>query len=267
MKAFCTTPFGVVYGNQIVIQTPTQNNIIPNLEKIYVQGGTFIMGDNENTSVFAGKPEHTVTLSNYFISKYEVTIFEFCNFLNEVDNFDIDTHMMSWRGTYKYENSIFYPINVEKNLPVTSLTWQAAYEFCKWAGGRLPTEAEWEYTARGGNKSVGYKYSGSNTIAEVGWTLGSTQSIQQVGLKKPNEIGIYDMSGNVLEMCSDWFDNDYYNVSPILNPQGPESGNKKVVRGGSFNWSPIECTSRYTTSYITSWGSDDQGFRIVFNSN
>jgi len=268
IRAYCITTLGVVYGNSFKLKTPSENEKLPNMEKVLIQGGTFIMGDDESTSVFAGKPEHLVTLNNYYIGKYEATIVEFCLFLNESSDFNIDDHMMSWRSLikYNYVDDLFLPIDGNENLPVSYITWEGANKFCIWAGGRLPTEAEWEYSARGGSKSEGYKYSGSNDIYLVGWSLASTDKIQPVGLKKANELGLYDMSGNVSEMCSDWYDKDYYYNSPVNNPQGPLTGEYKVLRGGSIDWSPLECTYRLNTS-ISSWGSDDIGFRIVFNSN
>ena len=265
IRAYCITSLGVVYGNTIILKTSTRDDKIPNMDKVLVEGGTFTMGDDKSTSSFAGKPEHTVSLSNYYISKYEVTVSEFCIFLNEVNNFNIETYMMGWRNLIKYSNSLYSPLESEKNLPVSYVSWQGIVEFCNWAGGRLPTEAEWEFAAKGGTRSTGYKYSGSNDIFEVGWSLASTDHIQPVGLKKANELGLYDMSGNVSEMCSDWYDIDFYKNSPTSNPQGPASGTYKVLRGGSINMSPIECTLRFSTSSIISWGNADEGFRIVFN--
>ena len=134
---------------------------------------------------------------------------------------------------------------------------------------RLPTEAEWEYAARGGNKSNGYEYSGSNCISEVAWYWENTYSIEVVGGKLSNELDIYDMSGNVKEWCSDWYLYGYYSASPKHNPQGPSRRDcdyynehkDKVCRGGDYLTSSCRVASR--SSYPLTHGNDKIGFRLV----
>jgi formylglycine-generating enzyme required for sulfatase activity len=124
------------------------------------------------------------------------------------------------------------------NLPINNVSWDDAKEFISKLNAltsklyRLPTEAEWEFAARGGNKSQGYKYSGSNTIERVGWA--NVARMHPVGRKQPNELGIYDMSGNITEWCSDWYSESYYSDSPQNNPNGPSIGFRRVLRGGSW---------------------------------
>jgi formylglycine-generating enzyme required for sulfatase activity len=128
----------------------------------------------------------------------------------------------------------------------------------------LPTEAEWEFAARGGNSSNGYTYSGSNTLDAVGWYDDNSGSkTHPVGGKQPNELGIYDMSGNVWEWCSDWFSSSYYSVSPETNPQGPSSGSFRVVRGGSWFHVAVGCRSAYRFLDIPDFRSSYYGFRLV----
>ncbi len=187
----------------------------PNM--VFVKGGTFLMGSDEYDE---SKPIHKVTLSDFYIGKYEVTQKEWENVMG--------SNPSSFKGA---------------NRPVENVSWNDVQEFIKKLNAktgenyRLPTEAEWEYAARGGNKSRGYEYSGSNSIDEVAWYNGNSNSeTHEVGQKQPNELGIYDMSGNVWEWCSDWYDENYYKNSPSRNPQGVLTETNRVFRGGSWKY-------------------------------
>ena len=158
-----------------------------------------------------------------------------------------------------------------ENLPVEQVSWNDCQEFIKKLNGltgknfRLPTEAEWEYAARGGNNSNGYKYAGSNTIGDVAWCNETTkdEGTRQVKTKRPNELGLYDMSGNVWEWCSDWYDYSYYSSSPSTNPQGPSSGSDRVLRGGY--WDNCAWYCRVLGRNIKAPGCTNSciGFRLV----
>ena len=187
---------------------------------VYVQGGTFTMGATSEQGYDAysdEKPAHSVTLSSYYIGQTEVT-------------------QALWKAVMGNN-----PSNSKgDNLPVEEVSWDDCQEFVSKLNRltgknfRLPTEAEWEYAARGGSKSRGYKYSGSNTLGSVAWyddNSGSTT--HPVGTKSSNELGLYDMSGNVLEWCQDW--KGGYSSSPQTNPKGPNSGAERVNRGGSWS--------------------------------
>lgn len=191
---------------------------------VYVQGGSFNMGcssQQETACRESDIPIHNVKLNDFEIGKYEVTQSQWVTIMGN--------NPSQMKGD---------------NLPVTDISWVDIQEFIKRLNGRtgknyrLPTEAEWEYAARGGNKSRGYKYSGSNIVADVAWTTeNANKKTHTVGTKAPNELGIYDMSGNVEELCNDWIADDYYSNSPKENPTGPVEGVSKVLRGGSYLYS------------------------------
>ena len=185
-------------------------------EFVRVSPGTFILGATSEMKNPYGneKPTHIVTLTNdYYIGKTEVT-------------------QALWQAIMDGNPSYFK----SDNLPVESVSWNDCQEFIDKLNHiigknfRMPTEAEWEYAARGGNKSRGYQYSGSNNLSDVAWYDGD--KTHPVETKQPNELGIYDMSGNVREWCQDWY--GIYSSSSQTNPQGPISGVNRISRGGSW---------------------------------
>ena len=205
---------------------------------VFVAGGTFLMGSNDGDP--DERPIHKVYVDGFWIDKYEVTNAKYCEFLNEKGN--QAEGGVTWLNIRNKDSKIvkeggkFVPMNGYANHPVTAVNWFGAKAYAEWAGKRLPTEAEWEYASRGGKLSSGYKYSGSNVEKEVAWnSVSSGVTIRAVGQKKANELGIFDMSGNLWEWCQDWYDQDYYNKSPYENPPGPSNGEYRVVRGGSYS--------------------------------
>lgn len=187
------------------------NNNLPdysiNVEMISVDGGTFEMGCTSEQSGDCNSnetPAHTVVVDSFRISKYEITNQQFANFMNAIGANSDGSHnrtdfldINSTRCRISYSNGEFSPDNGKANRPVVQVTWHGAKAFCEHVGGRLPYEAEWEFAARGGNKDT-TKYAGSNTIDDVAWyVINSGSHSHDVGTKSPNELGIYDMSGNV----------------------------------------------------------------------
>lgn len=222
-------------------------------EMVAVKGGTFTMGATSEQGSDADsdeKPTHSVTLGDYYIGKFEVTqeLWEAVMGSNPSPSY-----LMGGNPSY-FEGS---------KLPVEQVSWDDCQTFIRklnqltGANFRLPTEAEWEYAARGGNKSRGYKYSGSNNINDVAWywensgdrvlsggwdaasILNNDCKTHTVGSKSPNELGIYDMSGNVYEWCQDWYRG--YSSGSQTNPQGLSSGSYRVIRGGSWDDSAQGC--------------------------
>lgn len=218
-------------------------------EMVLVQGGEFTMGDTLNKGSEFEKPAHRVRLSDFYIAKYELTFDEYDVFCEATGR----------------EKPIDDKGGPRRNKPAMHVSWYDAVEYCNWRslqegltpsytingpsvswnfdadGYRLPTEAEWEYAAQGGNQSLGYVFSGSNQANDVAWYWdNSGRETHPVGQKQANELGIYDMSGNVWELCWDWYeDASYYKYSnalgTIVNPRGPESSSvgRRIARGGS----------------------------------
>ena len=199
-------------------------------DMVLVEGGTYMMGDPNGDwdNEYCIEVPHKVTLSSFYICKYEVT-------------------EALWTAVMG-SNPSKYPSG--DNYPVEQVNWYDCQDFVEKLSEltgrhfRLPTEAEWEYAARGGQRSRGYRYSGSYNLDEIGWYADNSRAYswytlgtkKEIGTKKPNEQGLYDMTGNVAEWCQDKFGNDYYRHSPTTNPQGPDRSSEKdnrCFRGGS----------------------------------
>ena len=229
--------------------TETVNNL--NIEMVAVQGGTFIMGCTPKQSEDCNdneKPNHQVTVSDFYIGKYEVT----------------QTQWMMVMGKNRSKNK-------GNSLPVENVKWKEVQEFIRRLNAqtgkqyRLPTEAEWEYAARGGNKSRKYKYSGSNDLDSVAWYISNSgNKTHVVGSKAANELGIHDMCGNVWEWCSDWF--DLYSSNAQSNPKGPSSGSTRVIRGGGWYSGAINPRVLYRSSSLPDDIGNDLGFRLACSS-
>ncbi len=195
-------------------------------EMVAVNGGTFTMGDEWGIGNTDELPTHEVTIKSFSISQTEVTVAQYRYYCKATGV------AMPKEPSWGWQN----------NHPIVNVTWYDAINYADWLSDkldqivRLPYETEWEYAARGGGETKGYKYSGSSSMADVGWySDNSDNQIHTVASKNSNELGLYDMSGNIWEWCMDIYDEDYYINSPKNNPKGAIKGDKRVVRGGSFN--------------------------------
>ena len=236
-------------GDDIVTPTPGKTVTYEvegvKFKMVEVEGGTFYMGSE--TGYSNEMPVHEVKLNSFSIGQTEVT-------------------QELWEAVMRKNPSYF----IGNNRPVEQVSWGDCQTFINelnmitGLNFRLPTEAEWEYAARGGNQSKGYTYSGSNNLREVGWyDIISDGATHDVATKAPNELGIYDMSGNVREWCQDWHGSSYYASSVINNPTGPSSGSGRVNRGGSWSNAATSCRCAIRISGAPSFTSYDLGFRLA----
>lgn len=257
-------------------QTITVNGVSFNMIK--VEGGIFKMGaqstdpNGENYDREASEreqPVHSVTLSDYYIGETEVTQ----ELWEAVMGTTIEQQRQEVEEYYGFDCDLY---GQGSTYPMYYISWEECQEFIaklnQLTGKRfcLPTEAEWEYAARGGNKSRGYKYAGSNTIGEVAWYRDNAYDVgygspaygtHPVGTKSPNELGLYDMSGNVWEWCSDRYGE--YSSSSQTNPTGPTSGSYRVPRGGSwFNYAQ-NCRVSFRGNNGGPGNRADLGFRLA----
>ncbi len=265
-------------------QTSSESYDFPIEGMIYVPGGTFIMGDTHGGGSSDELPTHSVTLDPFYISKYEVTQAEYALYMQPgyswTDGYglgdDYPAYFISWHMILKYCNlrslaeglTPCYTISGSTDPadwgpipPYTNPTWDAA--ICDWSadGYRLPTEAEWEYAARGAVDPPDYLYSGSDDINAVAWySVNSGFSSHPVGTKAPNELGTHDMSGNLIEWCWDWY--GPYSSTPQTNPTGPASGPFRVLRGGAWIVNAGNCRVAIR-HYLFPYDRDlDIGFRV-----
>lgn len=223
------------------------------IEMVWVEGGTFVMGSNRAEDVKysydANGPEHQVTVGGFFIGRYEVTQGQWTAVMGENPSFashggdDLPVEMVSWEDAKRF---------------TTLLSQLTGRRF------RLPSEAEWEYAARGGRRSQKTPYAGAvrNTLPESCWfCVNSENHVHPVGQLKPNELGLYDMGGNVAEWCLDWM--ELYSAEAQENPRGPRVGDSRIVRGGHYGSTSPACTVYDRGWYVPSGKCEFYGLRLA----
>lgn len=222
-------------------------------DMVFVEGGSFTMGckSGRDSDCESDEKAHSVTLSDFSIGKYEVT-------------------QALWRAVMGTSTSLSNPSYFKNcdECPVENVSWDDIQKFLRKLSeitGKkflLPTEAQWEYAARGGQQSKGYQYAGSNNLNSVAWYGDNSNSkTHPVGQKQPNELGLYDMSGNVWEWCSDWYGD--YPSSSTRDPQGPSSGSGRVLRGGSWISFTLICRAAFRDNGFPSYRNYDDGLRVA----
>lgn len=263
--SLATLIFSVLLSAQIDINL---NNKIKKaddeLKMVFVEGGTFFMGDIFYDGRNDEYPVHEVKVNDFYISKYEVNK----KLWNDIMGNPSDPSYrvkaednVSWYETIYFCNklSLKYGLNPVYKIQGNDVTWNFNEN-----GFRLPTEAEWEYAARGGKYSAGYLYSGNNDPDSVAWTGDDRRNTSQpVGVKDENEIGLFDMSGNLAEWVWDYYDSRYYKDSPKENPRGPEHGRKRILRGGSWVLNSTYARNSCRIDAFPNERNFHYGFRIV----
>lgn len=221
-------------------------------EMVWVEGGTFSMGSNSDKASSAERPAHEVTISGFHMGKFEV-------------NQQLFQEVMGWDHSYF----------AGEGFPVNNVSWMNVQRFVERLSAmtgknfRLPTEAEWEYAAKGGLLSKGYNYSGSNNIDEVAWYAGNGERrLHPSGKKKPNELGFYDMTGNLWEFCHDDADISPYPDGPRINPlvgtfEKVDSRRAKITRGGGYEFDEDESLVFRRDGATPNVRMPDIGFRLV----
>ncbi len=248
-----SAPVQITSNGNFYINISLQQTL--SIDFIHIDGAYYQMGDEfDEGGGDDERPVHTVQINSYSISRTEITFEQYDKFCNATGrNRPSDN---GWgRG----------------NRPVINVTWDDAVAFCTWAGTqlgrkvRLPTEAEWEYAARAGLPNI--RFAGTNRYDQINdyfwYNLNSGDKTNPVGQKLPNAFGLYDMSGNVLEWCSDWYERSYYNVSPVKNPQGPATGVYRVLRGGAYMVGLGGCRVATRNSMLPETHYNFMGFRVV----
>ncbi len=263
---------------------PTNPGKPPGIEDlVFVAGGSFLMGctSEQQDCQDQEKPVHKVTIPGFYLSKYPVTKEQFIVFLNEIESAvkitgnDVlyqDKAIFSLDSTSRifYRNSRFQVTAQYEKHPVNFVSWYGAIAYCKWLSNktglsfRLPSEAEWEYAARGGNRSKGYQYAGSNNLDEVGWYKeNSKNDTHPVGQKKANELGLFDMSGNVWEWCADHWHDNYDGAPEDGSVWLGGNDSRRVLRGGSCFINSADFRVAFRNWFNPGFWFNSFGFRVA----
>ncbi|MCX5642282.1 MAG: SUMF1/EgtB/PvdO family nonheme iron enzyme [Candidatus Omnitrophica bacterium] len=217
---------------------------------VLIPAGEFIMGSAQGPDSFENEcPRHKVFLSAYYIDKYAVTVGQYRKFCAETGREMPSEPSWVWQDTH----------------PVVNVFWDDATAYANHYGKRLPTEAEWEKAARAGSATSYCFGDAESDLKDYAWySANSNRQTHPVGTRKPNAFGLYDMHGNALEWCSDWFDANYYSSSPASNPKGPDSGLNRVARGGCWFGSATDyCRSAVRSGYFLVHVDSNIGFRCA----
>jgi formylglycine-generating enzyme required for sulfatase activity len=252
------------FSTAVVAQKKTEKSLAYE-GMVLIPAGSFQMGSEEGES--DEKPVHTVYISQFWMDKYEVTNGEYKKCVDAGS-------CRAPISVESYTRSSYYGDSRYENYPVINVDWSQAKAYCEWKGGRLPTEAEWEYAARGGLKSVKYPNGDNINCGDANYCRSSVcdeckgygdkdDDTHPVGSYEANGYGLYDMAGNIWEWVSDWNDSNYYKSRPPRDPQGPTNGEYRVVRGGSWADDSDSLRVSYRRSLDPTGGGSIIGFRCA----
>jgi formylglycine-generating enzyme required for sulfatase activity len=286
---FLTIIFPVVFSACKTAAPEVSENASAPDGMIFINGGSFAMGDADGMPFES--TVHTVELDSFFIDEHEVTVAEFAKFVGAT-NYKTEAEKFGWSAVFDFDSGAWRRVDgadwrhpegknsaAKENEPVCQISWNDAAEYAKWAGKRLPSEAEFEFAARGG--LAGKKYAWGDELNPDGKFLGNwwqgtfpdKNTVADGFLSRapvrsfaPNGYGLYDMTGNVWEWTNDWFDENYYAASPKKNPQGAAGGTEKSIRGGSFLCAENFCSNYRVAGRSRSTpdsGMNNLGFRCA----
>jgi len=238
-------------------------------DMVFIPAGSFVMGNSSESALPDQRPAHQVYLDAYYIDKYEVTNQEYEAFIMaggyQKRKFWLDE---GWQ--FIQRNKIQNHLGLNKDLynapdqPVIGVSWYEADAYCRWAGKRLPTEAEWEKAARGAEGFL-YPWGNEMIFENIAYNIANGKRTVPVGsfLNNASPYGVMDMAGNVWEWCADWYDETSYSKSPSKNPKGPEKGSDRVLRGGSWVSTRMQLQSTYRYHHLPVHRGFTTGFRCV----
>lgn len=248
--ASCARPVSVKHNVEHTDRPDSRFALIPG---VLIPAGEFLMGDNSKGD---HSPAHKVSIGSFYMDRYEVTNAQYQRFC------EVTGHRLpEFWGMSEFHCGPQFPEH-----PVVGISWSDAKKYAEWRGMRLPTEAEWEYAARGG--LVGKKFAHGDeldsTLANYwDWSAETHEGTRQVGSYPPNGFGLYDMTGNVLEWVSDRYGEDYYRESASENPEGPDKGRFRVIRGGGWHSGPGCVSVFYRNALPSNWQDMNVGFRCA----
>jgi len=262
------------YSTNVVFEVVADDGVGPLIwekdgsEMMLIPSGSFEMGDSKNEPddwMRRSRPVHRVELDAFYMDVHEVTVGQFEQFVNQ-SGYQWGNEQTTWDNVANYSPGDEYPM--------VYVSWNDATAYAKWAGKRLPTEAEWEYAARGGLAGKRYPWGDDGSLARdyanYEWTGGKDkwdESTARGGSFKPNGYGLYDMAGNIREWCQDWYGSDYYSNSPTKNPPGRGTGSNRVLRGGSWYDNTGNLRVAYRFNRPPFFRSNFYGFRCVVSGS